>query len=58
MAEAPSTERYIQTTQADIAARLHLGAALADDDVAGDDRLAARLLQAEAPAFGIAAVAR
>src|ERR1700691_2038814 len=33
--------------EADIAARLHLGTALADDDVAGDDCFAAELLDAE-----------
>ena len=45
------------TTEADMAARLHLGAALADDDVAGNHVLAAGFLDAEAPAGGIAAVA-
>src|SRR5690606_3661413 len=42
---------------ADVLARAHLGAALADQDVAGQHDLAAVALDAEAPAFGVAAVA-
>src|SRR5271166_2915291 len=44
--------------KADMLARLPLGAALTQDDVAGNHALAARLLDAEAPAFRIAPVAR
>src|SRR3546814_19600388 len=36
---------------------MHLGAALADDDVPGDDGLAPELLHAEATALGVAPVA-
>src|SRR5690348_15087516 len=43
---------------ADAVARVPFGAALADDDVAGNHALAAGLLDAEAPARWIAAVAR
>src|SRR4051812_34952124 len=43
--------------QADIVARVPLGAALAHDDVAGAHGLAAELLDAEALAFTVAAVA-
>ena len=50
-------EDRVIAAEADVGARLPAGAALAEDDVAGDDGLAARLLDAEAPAFGIAAVA-
>jgi hypothetical protein len=50
-------EDGVVATDADIAAGLHLGAALADDDVAGDHGLAAELLDAETTARGIAAVA-
>src|SRR5690348_7418238 len=42
---------------ADIAARVPLGAALAHDDVAGEDSLSAELLHAEALALTVAAVA-
>src|SRR3954447_18290042 len=43
--------------QADVVARVPLGAALAHDDVAGAHGLAAELLYAEALAFAVAAVA-
>src|SRR4051794_16276377 len=43
---------------ADPVARVELGAALADDDVARDHDLAAEFLDAEPPASAIAAVAR
>src|SRR5947208_11856715 len=43
--------------QADVVARVPLGAALAHDDVAGEDRLSAELLHAEALALTVAAVA-
>src|SRR5687767_8477259 len=42
---------------ADILARIIFGAALAHDDVAGEDRLAAELLHAKPLALGVAAVA-
>src|SRR5580658_2596731 len=44
--------------QADMLARLPLRAALAEDDVAGNHALTARLLDPEAPAFRVAPVAR
>src|SRR5271157_1126121 len=44
--------------EADILSRLPLGATLAEDDVARNNHLAAVLLDAEPPAFGVAAVAR
>jgi hypothetical protein len=43
---------------ADIASGIPFGAALADDDVAGQHVLAAELLDAEALALRVAAVAR
>src|SRR5215208_6382841 len=43
--------------QADVVARVPLGAALAHDDVSGANRLAAELLHAEALALTVAAVA-
>ena len=43
--------------EADIGARLPPGAALADDDVAGDDGFTAVFLDAKAAAFGVAPVA-
>src|SRR4029079_12313801 len=43
--------------QADIVARVPLGAALTHDDVAGEDSLSAALLHAEALALTVAAVA-
>src|SRR5690348_12563244 len=49
-------ERMI-LAQADVVARVPLGAALAHDDVAGADGLAAELLHAEALALTVAAVA-
>src|SRR6185312_14786236 len=51
-------EDRVVAPQADILPRVPLGAALADQDVAGGHRLAAELLDAEAPPFGVAAVAR
>src|SRR5690606_24397575 len=42
---------------ADAGARMPLGAALADDDIAGNDRLAAELLDAEAAARRVTTVA-
>src|SRR5262249_8960378 len=50
-------EQGMVAAHADIAAGMHLGAALADQDVAGDHGLAAVLLDPEAPAGSIAAVA-
>src|SRR3954466_10808207 len=44
--------------QADVVARVPLGAALAHDDVAGANILAAELLHAEALAFTVTPVAR
>src|SRR5271166_3464600 len=46
----------VVAAEADIGAGLHLGAALAHDDVAGNDGFAAELLHAETAALGIAAV--
>src|SRR4051794_17567431 len=51
-------EEGVVATDTDILARVHLGAALADQDVAGHDLLAAEALHAEAASIGIAAVAR
>ncbi|CAH2600233.1 protein of unknown function [Rhodovastum atsumiense] len=50
-------EDGVVAAEADIAARLPAGAALAEDDVACHHRLATGLLEAEAPAFRIAPVA-
>src|SRR3546814_3846492 len=50
-------EDRVIPAEADILARMHLGAALADDDVPGDDGLAPELLHAEATALGVAPVA-
>ena len=50
-------EDGVVAADADIDAGLPARAALADDDVAGDDGLTAEFLDAEAAAFGIAAVA-
>src|SRR5476649_796675 len=67
LAAAPGTERDeavgggeegVVATDTDILARIHLGAALADQDVARHDLLAAEALHAEAASVGIAAVAR
>src|SRR5262249_5398266 len=51
-------EDGVVAAQSDIVARMELGAALAHDDVAGHDDLAAEALDAEAASLGIAAVAR
>ena len=50
-------EDRVVAAEADAGARPALGAALADQDVAGDHRLAAELLHAEPPALAVAAVA-
>src|SRR4051812_10212889 len=50
-------EDRVVTAEADIGAGIPLGAALTHQDVAGNDGLAAELLDAEAAAFGIATVA-
>ncbi len=50
-------EDRVVAAEAHVGAGLPARAALADDDVAGDDGLAAGLLDAEAAAFGIATVA-
>jgi hypothetical protein len=50
-------EQRVVLGQADIGARMPLGAALARDDVAGDHALAAENLQAEALTIGVAPVA-
>ena len=44
-------------TEADVAAGGEFGAALANEDVAGDDGLSAKLLHAETLAFTVATVA-
>src|SRR5690606_13103037 len=49
-------EERVVAAHADIAARMKLGAALAHDDVAGDDGFATELLHAQPLAGGIAAV--
>src|SRR5690606_10366807 len=56
----PAAERKerVVTTQADIGAGMPGGAALARDDVAGDDDLAAEFLHAEAFRFRVTTVAR
>src|SRR5207302_11460412 len=51
-------EQRVVAAHADLVAGMELGAALAHDDVAGDDDLAAVFLDAEAPARTVAAVAR
>src|ERR1700731_4076149 len=51
-------EEGVVAAHVDMLAGVVLGAALADDDVAGHDDLAAELLDAEAAATGIAPVAR
>ena len=51
-------EQGVVLAKADIVARPELGAALAHDDVAGENLLAAELLDAEALAGGIATVTR
>src|SRR3954471_24465756 len=54
---AGKREQGVIPADADIGARIIFGAALAHDDVAADDILAAELLHAKAPARGVAAVA-
>src|SRR3954452_12714127 len=49
-------EQGVVLADADIGAGVELGAALADEDVAGDHALVAELLHAQALAGGIAAV--
>src|SRR5690606_18406740 len=51
-------EQGVVAAQADARTRMELGAALADDDVAGLDGLAAVHLHAEVLRIGVAAVAR
>src|SRR5690606_29721118 len=51
-------EQGVVAAEADARTRVELGAALADDDVAGVDRLAAIDLHAEVLRVGVAAVAR
>src|SRR5690606_10655912 len=51
-------EQGVVAAEADARTRMELGAALADDDVAGLDRLAAVHLHAEVLRVGVAAVAR
>src|SRR5262245_43559866 len=51
-------EQGVVLTDADVFAGVPFGAALANDDVAGKNALAARLLDAKAPSGRIAAVAR
>src|SRR6188768_2893395 len=51
-------EQGVVAADPDILARIHLGAALADQDVAGQHLLAAEALDAQPLAVGIAAVAR
>src|SRR6185312_11285578 len=51
-------EQGVVAAQADADARMELGAALADDDVAGFDGLAAEQLDAQIFRVGVAAVAR
>src|SRR5206468_11943463 len=50
-------EKRVVLAEADIVARVPLGAALAHDDVAGANHLAAEFLHAEALALAVAAVA-
>ncbi len=50
-------KKRVVLAQADVVARVPLGAALAHDDVARARRLAAEQLHAEALAFTVAAVA-
>src|SRR4029079_18466744 len=53
-----SGEQGVIAADADVGARIHLGAALADQDVAGQHLLAAEALDAQPLAVRIAAVAR
>src|SRR5712691_11247430 len=55
---AVEREEGVVAPHADPVAGMKLGAALAHDDVAGDDDLAAEFLDAEPTAGGVAAVAR
>src|SRR6266481_4131211 len=55
---ARGREQRVVAADADMGARVKLGAALAHDDVAGDDDLAAIFLDAEPPAAAVASVAR
>src|SRR5580704_10042616 len=50
-------EQRVIAPHADLAAGMKLGAALADDDVAGDDDLAAEFFDAEPAAAAVAPVA-
>src|SRR5215471_17625957 len=50
-------KKRVILADADVLARVPLGAALAHDDVAGEDSLSAELLHAEALALTVAAVA-
>ncbi|CAH1658273.1 hypothetical protein CHELA20_53409 [Hyphomicrobiales bacterium] len=51
-------EERMVFAHADVGARVHLGAALADKDVAGNDAFATELLHAETPAVRVTTVAR
>src|SRR6516162_6526109 len=51
-------EQRMVAADADMRPRMELGAALAHDDIAGNDDLAAELLDAEAPAAAVTPVAR
>src|SRR3954447_24049009 len=53
---ADEREQRVVTAAADAAARVEVGATLADDDLAGVDDLAAVALDAEALGVGVAAV--
>src|SRR6266404_8566057 len=55
---ARGREYRVVAADADMRARVKLGAALAHDDVAGHDDLAAVFLDAEPPAAAVAPVAR
>ncbi len=50
-------EDGVVLADADIVARVPFGAALADDDIAGDDAFTAEFLDAEAAASGVTSVA-
>ena len=52
-----SAEERVVAAHADVRARAETGAALADEDVAGDDRLAAKFFHAQPLADAVAAVA-
>src|SRR5689334_5777253 len=51
-------EQRVVTTTADVDARVEVGAALADEDLAGLDNLAAEALHAQELRVGVATVAR